>query len=65
MSGTSRGDEWLRRGAKPRGTIDPEPRTGEPTVGERASAAIRNAARRARPVQLVTQLDDDQAGQGT
>lgn len=65
MSGTSRGDEWLRRGAKPRGTIDPEQPTREPTASERMSGAVRNAARRARPVQLVTRLDDDQAGQGT
>lgn len=39
----SKGDAWMRSHARSPGTIPTEERTGEPTVGERASAAIRAA----------------------
>lgn len=42
----SAGDAWMRSHARSPGRIDPEPVTREPTVGERASAAIRAAAAR-------------------
>jgi len=54
------GDAWLRRAARPRGKIDPEPSRREPTAGELASGAIRNAARRS--LQRVAPPDDS-AGQ--
>lgn len=52
-------DAWLRARAKPRGRIDPEVPDRELTPSERMGGAVRNAARRARPVQLVTRLDED------
>jgi hypothetical protein len=46
VSADRKGDAWMRAQAKPRGRIEPEPVTREPTPGELASGAIRNAARR-------------------
>jgi hypothetical protein len=57
----SRGDQWMRAGAKPRGHIDPEPVTREPTPSELASGAIRNAARRS--VRRVAPPTDSGGGQ--
>jgi len=55
------GDAWLRRAARPRGKIDPEPSKREPSTGELASGAIRNAARKS--LRRVAPPGDSAAGQ--
>lgn len=56
----SAGDAWMRAAAKPRGRLEQEPVTREPTVGERMSSAVRAAAGRAL---RVSPPADSDAGQ--
>lgn len=61
VSADRKGDAWMRAQAKPRGRIEPEPVKREPTTGELATAAIRNAARRSvRRIAPPTDNDADQ-----
>jgi hypothetical protein len=53
----SKGDQWMRAATRRRGRIEAEPVSREATVGERMSAAVRNAA--GRSVRVSPTTDDD------